>query len=337
MIVVTGATGLVGGNLMWYLLQKNERVSAIRRTTSDLNPLRTIFSFYTQTPDVFLSRIDWIIADLLNADSIQMALQNVKTVYHCAAVVSLGNSSTLLTDTNVRGTQNIVDASLKVGVEHFCFVSSIAACGKANGNNLIDEKTPWNENEKRNAYSLSKYQSEQVVWKGIRNGLKAVIVNPGVILGVSGTNSGSSQLFTQVRKGLIFYTQGGSGYVSVQDVAKAMIELMEREIFGERFILVSQNCSNKDVLGWMADGYGKRRPYIAISKSMLFTIGFIAEMLGKLLRFKPLVDRSTARSATNRAYYSSMKIQRKLGFQFQSIEQCILSVSQFERNKNLSL
>ena len=332
MILVTGATGLVGGNLMWHLLQENERVLAIHRSTSDLKPLRTIFSFYTTTPDDFLSRIDWKIADLLDETSIHYALQNVTSVYHCAAVVSLGNDSDILMETNVRGTRNIVKAAMAVGVEHFCFVSSIAACGKANGKELIDENTPWNETENRNAYSLSKFYSEQEVWKGIRNGLNAVIVNPGVILGVSGTNTGSSQLFTQVKKGLMFYTNGGSGYVDVQDVAKAMIELMERGVFGERFVLVSENCSNKEVLSWMAYGYGKRRPFIGISKSVLWTIGFLSEILGKLFSFKPLIDRSTARSATNRAYYSSNKIQTKLGFKFIAIEKSVLQVCSFDKN-----
>lgn len=332
MILVTGATGLVGGNLMWHLLQENECISAIRRATSDLRPLRSIFSFYTDTPDDFLSRIDWEIADLLDEASIKSALQNIKTVYHCAAVVSLGNNSDVLMETNVRGTRNIVQAAMKAGVENFCFVSSIAACGKANGKNLIDENTPWTEYEKRNAYSLSKYYAEQEVWKGIENGLNAVIVNPGVILGVSGTNSGSSQLFTQVKKGLLFYTNGGSGYVDVQDVVKAMLLLVKHKLYGERYVLVSENCSNKQVLSWMADGYKKQRPFICIGKSTLWLVGVVSEMMGKLLRFKPLIDRSTARSATTRAYYSSQKIQEKTGFKFTLIQNCILSICRFDRN-----
>lgn len=331
MILVTGATGLVGGNLMWYLLQENERISAIRRTTSDLQPLRTIFSFYTSKPDEFLSRIDWILADLLDEASIQNALQHIKSVYHCAAVVSLGNDSNILMETNVRGTQNIVQAALKAGVESFCFVSSIAACGKAKGEEPIDENTPWNENKNRSAYSLSKYYSEQEVWKGIEAGLKAVIVNPGVILGVSGANTGSSQLFAQMQKGLMFYTNGGSGYVDAQDVVRAMIELVKHKLYGERFVLVSQNCSNKEVLRWMADGFGKQRPFIGIGKSTLWLIGVVSELLGKIFRFKPLIDRSTARTATNRSYYSSLRIQKALGYSFSPVEQSILDICRFEK------
>lgn len=333
MILVTGATGLVGGNLMWYLLQENDQISAIRRTTSNLKSLHTMFSFYTNNPDEFLSRINWIIADLLDEKSIQNAMQDIETVYHCAAVVSLSNDSDILMETNVRGTRNIVKAALEEGVQKFCFVSSIAACGKATRNELTNENTPWNEKTHRNTYSLSKYYSEQEVWLGIRNGLNAVIVNPGVILGVSGSNTGSSQLFAQVQQGLIFYTNGGSGYVDVQDVVKAMILLMKLKLFGERFILVAENCSNKEVLSWMADGFEKRRPFICIGKSILWTFGFISEILGGLFNFKPIIDRSSASSATNRAYFSSQKIQKMLNFRFIPVKHCILEVCKFEEKK----
>lgn len=331
MILVTGATGMVGGNLMWHLLQENERVSAIRRVSSNLKPLHSIFSFYTTHPDDYLSRIDWITANVLDETSMQNALHNIKSVYHCAAMVSFGQNADTMMETNIIGTKNIVQAALDNHVENFCFVSSIAACGKTIGKELIDEDTDWKEDGKKSPYSLSKYYSEQEVWKGIRAGLNAVIVNPGVILGVSGTNSGSAQLFTQVRKGLLFYTNGGSGYVDVRDVVKAMMGLMTQKIYGERFIFVSENCSNKEVLSWMADGYGKRRPYICVGKSMLWLVGIISEILGQIFHFQPLIDSSTARTATNRTYYSSQKIINALGFRFISVKMCVQDVCEFTK------
>ena len=329
MILVTGATGLVGGNLLWHLLQENDRVAAIRRITSNLVPLRTIFSFYTPNPDEFLDRIDWKIGDVLDESSLLEALIDVTIIYHCAAVVSLGNNADNLLDTNVTGTRNIVNAALKAGVKKLCFVSSIAACGRAHGDEKVDENSVWEESEHRSAYARSKYYSEQEVWKGIEKGLNAVIVNPGVILGVSGTTSGSSQLFAQVQKGLMFYTNGGSGYVDVQDVVRAMILLTNSEISGERFILSGENCSNKDVLSWMADGFGKRRPFILIGKRILWTVGILSELLGKMFHFKPLIDRGTARSATNREYYSNRKIEEAIGFQFTPIENSIKEICRF--------
>lgn len=329
MILVTGATGLVGGNLLWYLLQQNSSVVAIKRTTSNLEPLRTIFSFYTSEPEKFLERIEWRMADVLDEQSLLNSFAGVTVVYHCAAVVSVGNGSDALIDTNVRGTRNVVDAALKQGVAKLCFVSSIAACGQAANESTIDEKTVWLDHESRSPYARSKYYSEQEVWKGIKQGLNAVIVNPGVILGVSGNNAGSSQLFYQIKKGLMFYTLGGTGYVDVQDVVRAMMALTNSSITAERYILVSENCSNKDILCWMADGFGKRRPFVNMNRTVLLTVGFLAELAGKLFGFQPLIDRGTARSATNREYYSSEKISKAINFKFTAMEQSIKVVCEF--------
>jgi dihydroflavonol-4-reductase len=331
MILVTGATGLVGGHLLWHLLQENERVSAIRRPTSNLIPLRTIFSFYCSNPDDFLQRIDWKTADVLDFYSLVEAMNAIDIVYHCAAVVSLGNSESILLDTNVTGTRNVVQAAVEKNIKKFCFVSSIAACGKTKYSEIIDENAVWTDSKVYSLYSKSKYYSEQEVWKGIKNGLNAVIVNPGVILGVSGQNTGSSQLFYQVQKGLIFYTNGGSGYVDVQDVVKAMIQLVKSKISGERFVLVGENSSNKDVLSWMADSFGKRRPFICIGKRMMLSIGYLSEIIGKLFNFSPMIDLGTAKSAINREFYSSHKIEKALGFEFNPIEKCIKEVCDFQK------
>jgi len=320
----------VGGNLLWHLLQENEKVIAIRRLKSNLEPLRVIFSFYTNDPDTFLSRIEWKVADVLDENSLLDVFRNAKTVYHCAAVVSLGSGTDTLLDTNIVGTKNVVDAAIKSGVEKLCFVSSIAACGKAAHGEMIDEESRWVDTENRSPYSRSKYLSEQEVWKGMARGLNAVIVNPGVILGVSGTETGSSQLFSQVRKGLMFYTNGGSGYVDVQDVVKAIMLLTNSPISSQRFVLVAENCSNRDVLNWMADGFGKRRPFIGIGKNLLWFVGIVSEVLGKILCFKPLIDRGTARSATNREYYSSRKLQEAIGVQFTTIEKSISEICEFQ-------
>jgi nucleoside-diphosphate-sugar epimerase len=331
MILVTGATGLVGGHLLWHLLQQNITVTAIKRPTSNLEPLREIFNLYTPQADAFLRRIQWRIADVCDEKSISDALLGVETVYHCAAVVSLSNGGDELIATNVNGTTNIVNAALKNNVKHFCFVSSIAACGHTNGEELITESTKIENIENRAAYSRSKYYSEQEVWKGIKAGLNAVIVNPGVIFGFSGTDKGSSELFARVRKGLPFYTLGGSGYVDVQDVVKIMIELTNNNIVAERYILVAENCSNKDILSWMADGYGKKKPSICINKKTLLAIGSISELLGKVFGFTPTLDRSMARSASNRAYYSNAKIINELKYPFNPIEKCIQEICDFDK------
>ena len=330
MILITGATGLVGGNLIWQLLQENDRVVAIRRITSNLEPLRAIFSFYTPTPELYLARIDWKIGDVLDEKSIHVAMQGISIVYHCAAIVSFDKKDENISDTNITGTRNIVQASLVNKINKLCFVSSIAACGKTLTGDSINENSVWLYDQNRSVYSQSKYYSEQEVWKGIKQGLNAVIVNPGVVLGVSGTDKGSSQLFLQVQKGLLFYTNGGSGYVDVRDVVKAMIELTKSDISAQRFILVGENCSNKDILSWMSDGFEKRRPIIPLGKTVLQVAGFLLEMAGKIFSFHPIIDRGIARTFSHREFYSNRKISDAIGIRFNPIKQCIHEICNFQ-------
>lgn len=329
MILVTGATGLVGGNLLWYLLQENEQIVALRRDNSNINSLRTIFSFYTCDPDEFLSRIEWRTADLLNESMLQSVMKHITEIYHCAATVSLGNATENLLYNNVKGTRNIVEAARKARIRRFCHVSSIAACGSETGAKRIDEHSPWIEDHNRSIYAQSKYLSEQEVWKGIKSGLNAVIVNPGVILGVSGTDKGSSQLVAQIQKGLPFYTDGGSGYVDVQDVVKIMILLMKSEISGERFIVISENCSTKNLLNMIADGFGARRPFIHIGRKTMHLVGLTAGFLGKIFNFQPIIDESVARSITHSEFYSNQKIINAIGFKFNGIEDSVNEICRF--------
>ena len=335
MILVTGATGLVGGNLIWHLLKENDRIVAIRRRTSNPEALRIIFSFYTSTPDEFLERIDWIIADVLDENSISLAMHNISIVYHCAAIVSFASTKEIISDTNVTGTRNVVRVALANNISKLCFVSSIAACGSSVIDGIIDEETCRTDSSNRSLYSRSKYDSEQEVWKGIKDGLNAVIVNPGVILGVSGTHTGSSELFLHVQKGLLFYTKGGSGYVDVQDVVQAMILLTKSDISGERFILVGENCSNRDVINWMADAFGKRRPIICIGKTVLWMVGCLLELTGKVFHFSPIIDRGTVRTISHRAYYSTKKIKEAIGIDFKPMKQSIPAIIRFYTNKKI--
>lgn len=328
-ILVTGGTGLVGGHLLWHLLQRHDTVIALKRNSSDLAVLKRIFCFYTDRPDDFLQRIEWRTADITDSIALNENVDEIDIVYHCAAVVSLGKGSSALMDTNVAGTRNMVELALSRNVKKFCFVSSIAACGFASDKTFIDEQTPWAANEHKTMYALSKYNAEQEVWKGIQKGLNAVIVNPGVILGASGSSNGSSLIFSQVRKGLIFYTLGGSGYVDVRDVVRAMMQLVDSDISAERFVLIGDNLSNKEIITMIADSFGKRRPFINVSKNLLLVVGIIVEGVGKVFRINPMIDRSFARSATNRSYYSSQKIINSLNFKFTPLNECIDDVCKY--------
>ena len=331
MILVTGATGLVGGHLIWCLLQENSQIIAMKRANSDVEGLKKIFQYYESDADALFKKITWKEGDVENYDTLFSAMEGVEYVYHCAAMVDLGKNSQRMIDVNVGGTENIVRAALNRKVKKLCFVSSIAALSNGNENKPTDENTPFHENERTTLYGESKRLGEKVVHEAILKGLNAVTVNPGVIIGYSKNMTGSGELFKRVKKGLPFYTNGITGYVNVQDVVKAMIVLMKSEVKNERFVLVGENKTHKDVLRNIADGYGKYRPFIRMGKSLI-SISYALEMLGKLVGFTPLIDSSSARTSISKKRYSANRFQTAFpDFQFTSIEENIHSICQFDK------
>ena len=331
MILVTGATGLVGGHLIWCLLQENSQIIAMKRANSDVEGLKKIFQYYESDADALFKKITWKEGDVENYDTLFSAMEGVEYVYHCAAMVDLGKNSQRMIDVNVGGTENIVRAALNRKVKKLCFVSSIAALSNGNENKPTDENTPFHENERTTLYGESKRLGEKVVHEAILKGLNAVTVNPGVIIGYSKNMTGSGELFKRVKKGLPFYTNGITGYVNVQDVVKAMIVLMKSEVKNERFVLVGENKTHKDVLRNIADGYGKYRPFIGMGKSLI-SISYALEMLGKLVVFTPLIDSSSARTSISKKRYSSEKFKKTFpDFQFSSIENTIHKICQFDK------
>ncbi len=336
MILVTGATGMVGAHLIWHLLQQHQKITATRRHTSQLDNIVSTFKFYTNDPQQYLDRIDWIILDLNDHHVVNQALVKADTVYHCAAFVSLTNSDKQVFETNINSTKHLVDACISNGVKRFCFVSSIAACGKSETDKWVTESIPWKDSPHTSEYARSKHLSELEVWNGIAQGLDAVIVNPGVIIGVSSSTTGSSQLFHLIKKGLKVYTKGGSGYVDVRDVVKIIIQLTEQNISGERFILVAQNCTNKEVFAMIADGLKLTRPFIYMGKYPLILVAIMMKVAGKLLNFTPSIDLRMARTSSNRAYYDASKIRDLLHYDFIPISKSIKDVCEFMDNSEFS-
>ena len=330
MILVTGATGLLGGHLLWSLLQHGERVVALKRVNSDLENLKSIFGFYGSSYEQSKEKIIWREGDVLDFESVLRAMKEVKQVYHCAAMVSLGKNDDAMIQVNSIGTENLVKAALQLGVNKFCLVSSIAALPDGDGVSSIHELTA-EVNGHYSTYGRSKLLAEEAVKRGVACGLNAVIVNPGVILGYSSNMTGSGELFRRVKKGLPFYNDGYTGYVSVSDVVGTMILLMNNDVHNERYVLVADNCKHRDVLAWMAVGYGKKPPFIHVSNALMLLASGILELVGKVAGFKPLIDTASAKTSLSQKHYSSEKFSTQFpAFKFASIEETVKSVCSFD-------
>ncbi len=325
MILVTGGTGFVGAHLLVQLLNKGKTIKAIRRS-DDLKFTRKIFSYYFDDVEDAINKIEWVDADILDINALKDVFKdNITEVYHCAATVSFNpkDKQTMMA-VNINGTANIVNLSLIYKVKKMCHVSSIAALGRTElPESFVTEDTHWKQSKQNSNYAVSKYGGEREVWRGIQEGLDAVIVNPSVILGPGDWDKGSAQIFSTLAKGTMFYTKGVNGYVDVKDVAKAMITLMDGDIVNERFVLSAENLSYYDLFSKMLFVYGKKAPAIHATRPLL-EVGWRVEKLKSFLTgISPLITKETARTSRNKYNYSSDKIIKALDFTFTSIDKTI--------------
>ncbi|RYG11410.1 MAG: NAD-dependent epimerase/dehydratase family protein, partial [Chitinophagaceae bacterium] len=191
MILVTGATGFLGAELVKQLTDQNIQVRATRRSNSKIPALLQNNSL-----------VSWYMADINDPEDLADAFEGVTKAYHCAATVSFDpRDKAKLLKINIEGTENIVNLCLAKNVR-LVHVSSIAALGYAKEGQLISEKHFWDYDPKAHNYAISKYQGEMEVWRGIAEGLDAVIVNPAVIIGKNAGYDGSGAIFKLVKEGL---------------------------------------------------------------------------------------------------------------------------------------
>ncbi len=335
-VFITGSTGLIGGHLIIRLFTSGLKIKALIRPTSSLNQLRLICEFYGISFDKLYKSVEWVNGDTLDFVGLMDHMDGVEEVFHCAAVVSFNeNNRSELLRTNVKGTSNMVDAALGSGVKNFCFISSIGSLGDTGNGKFIDEDSYRDPNKKNSAYSESKYLSELEVWRGSVEGLNVVILNPGVVLGPGKTDKGSLLLFKAGSKGIPFYTDATTGYVDVRDICEIAMQLMEKEIFGQRFVLVSGNHSNKEIFTMIANEYGKKGPSIKAGSGLLKTAAFLSAIYGKITSKTPQLTRETVKSASSSQKYSSSKIIEELNYSFIPIGQTIKETADFIKNKKI--
>ena len=315
MILVTGGTGLVGAHLLQQLVAKGEKVRALIRETK------------THLSSELADKIEWVEGDVTDILSLEKAMLGVGQVYHCAAIVSFNASEReRLMNINVNGTANVVSLALDMGVEKLVHVSSIAALGKINNGDLINENTAWNSEHTNSQYAVSKYLSEQEVWRGIAEGLNAVIINPSLILGVGEWGRGSLTIFSMARKGMRFYTKGSTGMVSANDVARAMVVLMESNISAERYIVSAENWTYKKLFDCIADNLNKKRPNIAITNSMIEVIWRMAWLIRKTTGLMKNISKDGLRSSNLNRAYDNSKLIGAFGFEYSSLEKSIKEI-----------
>ncbi len=332
MIFVTGGTGLVGSHLLYDLLSAGKSVRVLKRPTSNLKGVKKVFAYYTDKADELFDQIEWVEGDILDYHSLEELLVGTTEVFHCAAIVSFHpNDRDSMLNNNVKGTANLINAALHNQVKKFCHVSSIAALGKTQDGTEINEETYWIPSKQKSGYSLSKFFSEMEVWRGIEEGLEAVIVNPSIILGPGNWDIGSPKLFQAIWKGLKYYTKGETGFVDVRDVTTAMIHLMTDRNFeqtkNQRFILNAGNMSYQDFFYKIADSLQKPRPRTFASDLILQLAWRAARLASFFSGKRPQITREAVSGSNRIHHYNGSKIQQTIDFQYRDLNQTIADIA----------
>ncbi len=297
--LVTGAAGLLGIELVNQLLAKGVKVKAV----------------YNKTPIKIANHnlLQIVHCDLLDVVALEEIMEDVTVVYHCAGMVSFSpKSKNVLYKVNVEATANVVNAAVEAGVKKMVHVSSVAALGRLKEHESINEKSQWTVETNNSVYGHSKYLGELEVWRGVAEGLNAVIVNPTIILGPGNWKEGSTAIFKNIYDGFNWYTEGTTGFVDVRDVCRAMILLMESTITAERFIISAENTTYKNVFNLIADAFKKKRPINKVTPLLASFVWRIEKLKNIFSGREPLITKETAATAFAKVYFDNTKLKKHL-------------------------
>jgi dihydroflavonol-4-reductase len=314
-VLVTGGTGFIGAYIIKELIEKGYSVRAIRRNKK--------LPFFI-SPEI-LNKVEWVSGDILDVISLNEAMQGMDHVIHSAASVSfIKKERRQLYNTNVDGTANIVNLALENEIKKLVHISSISALGRTTTGEKVNEEKKWVTSKLNSHYGISKNKAEMEVWRGIGEGLNAVIINPSTVLGFGNWHDSSCAIFKNVYKGFKWYTKGVNGFVAVEDVAKIAVLLMKSPINEERFIINHENWEFKKLFDAIADGFGNTHPSWEATP-FLSSLAWRYEKLRSTLKGdKPLITKETARIALSKTYWQNDKIRKAFpGFSFIPLEHCI--------------
>lgn len=325
-ILITGATGYIGAQLVFGLLR--EYGDAVRcrltvRSGSDTG-------FLDGLP------VDIVRADLQDPHAVAEAIRGAEVVFHCAGLIAYtSNFRNRLYDTNVLGTRNVVNACLAAGVRRLVATNSIAAIGvpgHREGFTESNESSAFSECQRRNAYMESKHLAELECRRGSAEGLDVVMVNPGVVIGKgaerNAPGSSSNEVLRMIYSGsLPFCPDGGTGFVDVRDVADAHIAAWQKGAGGERYIIVGENLTFRELFGRIAALPGSRtKSPFRVAGILAAATGFGGEIWSLLSGRPSFISLESLRQASQKAVYSNRRSVQELGMTYRPFEETLRTV-----------
>ena len=312
-VLVTGATGCVGSALARMLHARGDRLRILRRETSDTRLLEGIPA-------------EEFVGDICDETLLSRAAEGCDVVFHAAAIVSFSRS---IRDeqfrVNVQGTRCIAEACLARGVGTLIHTSSVTTIGRAKRRMPADEETPL-DRRTAGGYKLSKILAEEEIHRAVKAGLRAVIVNPSVIIGERDARFHGGQLIRSVKRGwLPFAIEGGMNVVYSGDVARGMILAAEGGRTGERYILAGENQTHRQIFSRAAELIGGRPPIGTLPSAWVRALGTVMEGISNLFGTEGPLSRDLAGLVGEYFWFSAAKAERELGFTPTPFDQTILA------------
>lgn len=330
MILLTGATGMIGAHIAFALTSQGKRVRAIRRKSASLSDIEKIFRFYSEHADELLSRIEWMDADILDLPALEDAMNGVTYVYHSAAMVSFDpKERDRMIKVNGEGTANMINVSLEHGVKKFCHISSVAALGRTIDLKNIGEDTWWKNDPANSWYAISKYSAEREVWRATEEGMDVVIVNPSVVIGPGNPARSSNAIFALAKKGFSWYTSGSGGFVDARDVADACLKLMESEVVNQRFVLNAVNLTYRDFADRILKRFGHKPASKEVGPFLTWLMWRAEKFMCRFTGKSPRITKESAYAARESASYTGKKITEAIDFTYRNLDSTLDEICTF--------
>ncbi len=319
-IVITGATGYIGSQIVLALLSRFSgeiRCKVIARKSSNC-------SFLEGLP------VEIVRADILDPLALIDAFRGADTVFHCAGLISYTrNSRNALYEANVIGTRNVVNAALYNNVRRLVMTSSIAAVGVSEDGSPAIESTSFQEWQRRNGYMEAKHLAELEGLRGVAEGLEVVLVNPGVVIGIDRKNpasvSSSNEVLRLIYQGkLPLFPSGGTGFVDVRDVADAHITAWEKGRSGERYIVVGNNLTFRELFARIGTLAGSSTGHaFMVPKSIGLLAGLGGELWSMFSNSHSFVSLESIRIASRILAYNNTRSEQELGLCYRDLSETL--------------
>ena len=313
-ILLTGANGFAGAYILRALFREGySNIAVCLRAHSD-----------TAMISSFLDRVDIFQTSIHDTGGMEEAITGAEIIIHVAGKVSFSSGDKReMMKSNVEGTALLVDLALESNVQKFIHISSVAALGRSASDIQLDEKSNWVKSKLNTYYAISKHQGEMEVWRGVFEGLPAVIINPSTLIGAGYWHKGTCRFFPQVYRGLSHYPVGSNGFTDVRDLADMVCAVLNNPISGERLICNGVNLSYRELFTRMAMFMGVKSANREMSPAWAGLVWRYFHFMEYLTGRPAPVTRETMKTVNHRFAYSNNRSIDNIGFVYRDFEKTL--------------